>query len=118
MTKKVQSEKVVNVEDRDEALWLYTREGKVVIFNRGAMNYDGLGDAMQFTRDLNFAHLKNQLRSLAAQANYDDRLLKRATMIRLLGPALSPETDFDLAFEILARSLREKSLSGSDARLT
>jgi len=119
MTKKVQSEKIVNVEERDEALWLYTREGTVVIFNRGAMNYDGLGDAMQFTRDLNFAHLKNQLRSLASQAGYDDRLLKRATMIRLLGPALNPETDFDLAFEILARSLREKDLSssGNDLKL-
>ena len=113
MTKKVQNTKVVNIEERDEALWLYTREGTTVIFNRGAMNYDGLGDAMQFTRDLNFAHLKNQLRSLASQAGYDDRLLKRATMIRLLGPALNPETDFDLAFEILSRSLREKSLSGS-----
>jgi len=113
MTKKVQNTKVVNIEERDEALWLYTREGTTVIFNRGAMNYDGLGDAMQFTRDLNFAHLKNQLRSLASQAGYDDRLLKRATLIRLLGPALNPETDFDLAFEILARSLREKSLPGS-----
>lgn len=109
MTKKVQTEKVVNIEERDETLWLYVRGGATVVFNRGAMSYEGLGDAMQFTRDLNFTHLKNELRRLAPQANYDDRLLKRAALIRLLGPALSPESDIDLAFEILACSLREKS---------
>ena len=115
MTKKVKSEKVVNIEERDETLWLYTRGGPTVVFNRGAMSFEGLGDAMQFTRDLNFAHLKNELRRLAPQAGYDDRLLKRAAMIRLLGPALNPETDFDLAFEILSRSLREKQEPVSSA---
>lgn len=113
MTKEVKNEKIVNIEERDETLWLYVRKGATVIFNRGALNYDGLGDAMQLTRDLNFAHLKNALRRLAPQADYDDRLVKRAALIRLLGPALNPETDFDLAFEILSRSLREKSAPGS-----
>ncbi len=109
MTKKVKSETTATVEERDETLWMYTQEGVKVIFDRAAMSYDGLGDAMQFTRDLNFVHLKNQLRRLAPQASYDDRLLKRAVLARLLGSALNPETDLDLAFEILARSLREKS---------
>jgi hypothetical protein len=68
---------------------------------------------MQFTRDLNFAQLKKELRRLAPQAVYDDRLLKRAALIRLLGPTLSPETDLDLAFEVLARSLREVSAAES-----
>ena len=117
MTKKVQSEKVVNIEERDETLWLYVRGGATVVFNRGAMSYEGLGDAMQFTRDLNFTHLKNELRLLAPQAGYDDRLLKRAALIRLLGPALNPETDFDLAFELLSCSLREKSTPESDSTL-
>ena len=112
MTKKVTREKVVNTEERDETLWLYTHEQAVVIFDRAAMNYDGLGEAMQFTRDLNFAHLKNELNRLAPRAGYDDRLIKRATLIRLLGSALNPEADLDLAFEILARSLRAQP--GSD----
>ena len=72
------------------------------------MNYDGLGEAMQFTRELNFGHLKNELKRLAPGARFDDRLLKRAAMIRLLGPALNPEVDHDLAFEILSRSMRLK----------
>jgi hypothetical protein len=109
MTKKVKSETAVTLEERDETLWLYTQEQATLIFDRAAMNYDGLGDAMQFTRDLNFTHLKNELRRLAPQASYDDRLLKRAALVRVLGSALNPETDHDLAFEILARSLRKKS---------
>ena len=107
MTKTVKHETSVNVEARDETLWLYGHDQNTVIFDRAAMNYNGLGAAMRLTRDLNFAHLKNELRRLAPQAVYDERLLKRAALIRLLGPALSPESDLDLAFEILARSLRQ-----------
>lgn len=109
MTKKVKQEVTVKVEGRDETLWLYARGRETVIFGRSTMNYNGLGDAMQFTRDLNFAKLKNELRQRAPQAVFDDRLLRRAVLVRLLGPSLSPETDLDLAFEILARSLREKA---------
>ena len=116
MTKEVKREKTVNIEARDETLWLYAHERALVIFDRSAINYSGLGEAMQLTRDLNFAHLKNELRRLSPQAVYDDRLLRRAALIRLLGPALSPETDLDLAFEILARSLREKPVSDPGCR--
>ena len=108
MKTQVKSEKIVTVEERDEALWLYTHDRALFIFDRPVMNYNGLGEAMQFTRDLNFAHLKNELKRLAPGARFDDRLLKRAAMIRLLGPALNPEVDHDLAFEILSRSLRLK----------
>jgi hypothetical protein len=78
-----------------------------VVFSRATMSYDGLGDAMQVSCDLNFGYLKNALRRLAPQATYNDLLLKRAALVKVLGPALSPEADLDLAFEILARSLRE-----------
>jgi hypothetical protein len=106
MTKQVKTGKVVTVEERDESLWLYTHDRALFIFDRPVMNYAGLGEAMQLTRDLNFAHLKNELKHRAPGARFDDRLLKRAAMIRLLGPALNPEVDHDLAFEILSRSLR------------
>lgn len=108
MTKKVKREEPVTIGERCETLWLYRHEQPTVIFDRAALSYDGLGAAMQFTRELNFTHLKNELHRLAPQANFDDRLLKRARLVRLLGPSLNPETDLDLAFEILARSLREK----------
>ena len=108
MKKQVKTEKIVTVEERDEALWLYTHDRALFIFDRPVMSYAGLGEAMQLIRDLNFAHLKNELKRLAPGALFDDRLLKRAAMIRLIGPALNPEVDHDLAFEILSRSLRLK----------
>jgi len=108
MTKQVKTEKIVTVEERDESLWLYTHDRALFIFDRPVMNYDGLGEAMQFTRDLNFNHLKNELKRLAPRARFDNRLIKRAAMIRLIGPALNPEVDYDLAFEILSRSMRLK----------
>lgn len=109
MTREVKTGNAFSVEERDETLWLYARQGAIAVLDRTAMVYDGLGDAMQFTRDLNFSFLKNELRRLAPLACYDERLLKRASLVRLLGPSLNPETDHDLAFEILARSLRRTS---------
>lgn len=115
MTKNVQREVPVVTAVRDETLWLYACGGIPVIFDRAVLNYDGLGAAMQLTRDLNFSRLKSELRRLAPQAHYDDRLLKRATLVRVLGPSLSPERDLDLALEILARSLRHLDASALTA---
>jgi hypothetical protein len=70
------------------------------------MLYDGLGTAMKLTRELNFAWLMSELRRLSPRAVHDDRLLKRAEQIRLLGPVQSLENNLALAVEILARSLR------------
>ena len=112
MTKKVKTEMTLSSEERDQTLWLYTRDHKTWIFDRAALNYIGLGDALQISRDLNFNYLRSELRRRAPQAAYDDRLLRRGDLVRLLGPRLSPETDLDLAFEILARSLREQRLTG------
>jgi hypothetical protein len=106
MSKKVTREETVISDARDETLWLYAQGQEPVIFDRSALNYEGLGSAMQLSRDLNFVHLRNELKRLAPQAGYDDRLLNRAGLIRLLGSSLRPETDLDLACEILARTLR------------
>lgn len=109
MTKKVSREESVFSDQRDESLWLYAHGRGPFIFERSALNYEGLGSAMQMSRDLNFVHLKNEVRRRAAQARYDERLLNRGTLVRLLGSSLSPETDLDLAFEILAGALRTSS---------
>ncbi len=113
MTKRVKKEKSVMLLERDETLWLYRKGELPFIFNRVALNYDGLADALHLTQNLNFIHLKNRLRQLAPQAIYDDRLLKRSRLIRLLGSTLNPDVDLDLACEILARSLRSESVPTS-----
>jgi hypothetical protein len=107
MSKKVTREVTVSSNERDETLWLYARSRGPVIFDRSALNYEGLGSALQLSRDLNFVYLRKELRRLAPQAGYDERLLNRAGLIRLLGSILSPEADLDLAFEILAHALRK-----------
>ena len=108
MTSKVKREETTSADLRDESFWLHCRGQEPALFSRSGLSYDGLGAAMQISRDLNFNYLKTALRRHAPLAGYDDRLLKRAVLIRLLGPTLNPETDLDLAVEILARGLKAK----------
>ena len=106
MTKKVKKTEISGGKDRDKTLWLYSDKQEIVIFNRNKLNYSGLGDARQLTRELNFSHLQNELRRRAPQARYDERLLKQAGLVNLLGPSLDPEEHLAFAFEILAQSLK------------
>lgn len=108
MTRTVTREETVTVGEGDETLRLYADGRGVLIFDRGAMNYDGFGAAMKLSRELNFSFLKQELRRRAPQAQYDERLLRRASLTRLLGPTLNPATDLDLALEILFLSLRRQ----------
>lgn len=108
MRKNVKGESRSAVEEREQVLWLYNSIGPVLIFERGGLDYSGLGDALQLSRDLNFNGLLKQLRQRAPAALFDDRLLRRGDQCRVLGPLLSPEADLDLACEILARTLRPK----------
>jgi hypothetical protein len=106
ITRTVTHEETVLGGDCDESLWLYSSKHQTLRFDRNMLNFDGFGAAMQLTRGLNFSQLKQELRRRAPQAGYDERLLKRAALVRILGPALNPEADLDLACEILALSLK------------
>jgi len=96
----------VTTEKRENILYLYAGERSPVVFSQSGMSYEGFGAAMKLTRELNFTFLKSELRRLSPTAGFDDRLLNRLGQVRLLGPTLNPETNLDLAFEILARNLR------------
>jgi len=106
LTKKVKRQEEVTTEEREEVLYLFAGRRAPVVLPQNGLAYDGLGEAMKLSRELNFAYLKSELRRLSPQAVYDDRLLKRTGQVRLLGPVLNPETNLDLAVRILARSLR------------
>jgi hypothetical protein len=105
MKKKVTRQEEVMSEERDKVLYLYAGDRLPILFSQDGMTYDGLGAAMKFSRELNFAYLTGELRRLSPAAVYDERLLKLAMQAKLLGPALNPETNLALAVEILARSL-------------
>ena len=106
MTKKVKTTEILSTEERDKTFWLYTRSGETLIFTCNAMDYTGLGEARQITRELNFAYLLKELQRLAPQAHYNDQLLTRVGQAQVLGQVLNPESDLDLAFAILSQSLR------------
>ena len=105
MTKKIKTTETTSSEERDKTLWLYTSTGETLVFTRNAMDYSGLGEVRQITCDLNFNYLLKDLQRLAPQAHYNDRLLTRVGQVQTLGPVLNPESDLDLAFEILSQSL-------------
>jgi hypothetical protein len=106
MTKKIEHKEEVSTEERGKVLYLYAGQRQPVFFSQNGMTYDGFGPAMKMSRELNFAFLTSELRRLSPKAIYDDRLVNRAGQVRVLGPALNPETNLDLASEILARTLR------------
>jgi hypothetical protein len=106
MSKKVERQEVVSTEESRKFLYLYAGDRPSADFSQDGMSYEGFGAAMKFSRELNFAYLISELRRLSPRAVYDDRLLNRAGQVRILGPALSPETHLNLAAEILARTLR------------
>jgi hypothetical protein len=106
VTKKIARQEEVTTEERTKFLYLYAGSCPQVVFSQSGMTYEGFGAAMKMSQELNFAFLTSELRRLCPDAGYDDRLLNRLGQIRLLGPAQNPETNLDLAAEILARSLR------------
>lgn len=106
MFSKKEHQEKHTVEERGKLLYLYAPGRPPLLFSQNGMAYDGLGTALQVSRELNFAHLQNELRHLCPTAAFDDRLLNRLAQVRLLGPTLNPESNLDLAVEILARSLR------------
>ncbi len=103
MTSKVERREVVASEERERVLFLCAGNHPWLVFSQGSMVYDGLGEKMKFSRDMNYIELVSELRLRCPGAGYDDRLLNRAEQARLLGPTLRPETNLDLAVEILAR---------------
>jgi len=105
MRKKVTSRTEGTAEVRDEVLCLVIAGQRQVLLSRSGLDYAGLGDKMQLSRELNFNLLKTELRQRAPQLVFDSRLLKKAGIVRLLGGAFAPEANLDLAFSILAQTL-------------
>ena len=107
MTSKVQRQEVVSGEERERVLYLCAGTRPWPVFPQGSMVYDGLGAQMKPSREMNFNELAAELRRRCPPGAYDDRLLNRPGQARLLGPLLRPESNLDLALEILAREVSE-----------
>ena len=106
MTKKVERQEEVSVQESRKLLYVYAANRGPLLFSQDGISYDGFGAAMKLSQEQNFTYLISELRRLSPKAVYDDRLLTRVGQIRLLGPTQSLESSLDLAAEIIARSLR------------
>ena len=106
MSNKVERQEVVRTEESNRILYLYAGRRPPVDLRQDGMTYDGFGAFMKHSRELNFSYLISELRRLSPEAIFDDRLLNRAGQVRLLGFMLKPETNLNLAADILSLSLR------------
>jgi len=113
LTKTIERQEEVSTETRENILYLYAGERPATVFTQNGLAYDGLGTTMKLSRELNFTYLKSELRRLCPAAGNDDRLLNRLGQVRVLGSALNPETNLDLAFHILALCLRRGRMTAS-----
>lgn len=102
MTKKIQHKQVVSAEQREKVLYLCIGDQTRVVCPQEGMTYNGLGQQMRPSGEMNFNYLVSELRQRCPSAFYDERLLKRAAQVKLLGPMLNPDNHLDLAVEILA----------------
>ena len=103
MTKKIKRQEIMSVEEREKVLYLCARNRRRVICAQGGMVYDSLDAEMKPSQEMNFSFLVAELRRRCPAAVYDDRLLKRAGQVKLLGPTLNPDTNLGLAVEIMDR---------------
>lgn len=82
-------------------LLIYPADAPALVFRESGTLWDGLGAALQPTRQANFTQLCTWVRARNAAAPFDDRLMRRAGQSQLLGPGLEPESNLDLALAIL-----------------
>jgi len=103
MTKKIQHKQVVSGEEREKLLYLCIGERTRVVCPQSGMSYNGLGQGMSPSGEMNFNYLVAERRQRCPSAIFDERLLKRAEQAKLLGPLLNPDNYLDLAVEILTK---------------
>lgn len=105
LKKTVTRQEEVQTQEQEKMLFVAAGDLPLLVFRQNGMNYDGFGPTMKLTRELNFSHLIAELRRLCPTAVFDDRLQQRAGQVRVLGPAIDPGANLDLAAAILSRCL-------------
>ncbi|MEJ2492229.1 MAG: hypothetical protein P8Y84_11530 [Desulfuromonadales bacterium] len=105
LSKKTTRQETLAVEEREQVLYLCSGKGSRLICARDRMTYEGFGDAMKPSREMNHNLFVNRVRQRCPEALYDDRLMRRAAQVQLLGPLLDPDRYLELAVDILLTTL-------------
>ena len=99
--KKVRSESTKTETEHEGFIHVYG-PGSVIVLREGELEYRGLGKGLQPTRSANFLALIKLLRAQAPDAPFDERLLRHAGLVQILGPGLEPTSHTHLASALLA----------------
>jgi hypothetical protein len=76
--------------------------GAVAVIRETAVDYGGLGEALEVSRAANFMALLATLRERAPRARFDDRLLRHVAAAQILGTTLDPVRYARLASALIA----------------
>jgi len=100
-SKKTRTESTSTERSREGFLHIYA-PGTIAVVRETAVDYGGLGSALQVSRSANFMGLLAMLRERAPQARFDDRLLKLVGQAQVLGNVLDPLRHIRLASALIA----------------
>ncbi|MGB0591087.1 MAG: hypothetical protein ACPGU1_15535 [Myxococcota bacterium] len=99
--KKVRTETTKAGTDHEGFLHIYG-PGSVIVIRESDITYTGLGAHLKTTRNANFTTLIEVLKRRTSHAPFDDRLLRHAGLVQILGPTLDPASHTHLASALLA----------------
>jgi hypothetical protein len=102
--KKVRTE-TKTTETEDEGFLHIYGPGSVIMIHETSVDYTGLGKGLEPTRTANFIKLLGLLQRQASRAHFDDRLLRHAGLVQILGPGLDPASYTHLASALLATAV-------------
>ncbi len=91
--------------DSDELLFVYVGGEEPLRFSEQALQYQGLGEALQPSRLANFMFVVEALLKACPRARFDERLRRRAVQSQVLGRTLSADDYVEFAVHLVARSL-------------
>jgi hypothetical protein len=93
------------------SLLLFADGHPTFVFREADLQFQGLGPALQPTRQANWLRFVQELR--ARTPAFDDRLANRAGQSHVLGAGLTPERHLDVALALLALGARSRDPGGS-----
>jgi len=103
LTKKVERVTTRTEEKHEAMLVLHRRNSEDIVFYERALDYRGLGAALQPSSQANFVQLTEQLRARFPKASFDERALRPATLGLHEGSGKDP-TDLALFLVALAHA--------------
>jgi hypothetical protein len=108
MRKKVTTVTTNTKDERQPFCHLYATGQPPIVLRQADMDYSGLGENLQISRDANFNWICTELRRRCSAARWDERLQTRPGLAQVLGSTFDPERYLDLAISLIAQAADQK----------